>query len=118
MTEGIHRQMDLGALAFLRAIKSRAVPTLRGALERPAIDDDRRRLSTMLLLNAAEQAQIVYGVLNAPCFEPSLRLAADHLCRWKIMWKKRPLRHCPAHPQQRIEHLPQRKFPLRGILCG
>jgi len=96
VTECIHRQMNLGALALLRAIEPRAMPTLRGALQCAAVNDDRRGL-TPTLLNATQQAQVVHGILKTPRVEPPLRLAADHLCRWQIVRQKRPLRPGSAH---------------------
>ena len=105
-------------LRFFAPSKPGPVPAFRRALQGSAVDDDGGGLAVPRVLHTGEHPQIVSSVQEASSFEPTVRLLAHRLRRRKVVREVRPLRTRAGHPQQRIQHGPDRVFPLSGILTA
>ena len=115
MTERVHGQMNLRALALLGPIESGAMSALWRALSRAAVDDHRGGFTASGLLDTAQNAQVMRSILEAPSSEPTVRLLAHRLCRREVVGEIGPLRPSPCHPNERVQDVSDRVFALPGI---
>ena len=90
--------------------------TLGGALQGATVEDDRARVAGSGFLQAGEDPQVMRGILEAPGHEPAVRLLAHRLRGRKVVREVPPLCSRACHPEQGVQHVPNRVFPLRGVL--
>lgn len=89
--QGIDRKVHLLALAFLSPVKSSAVATFRGALQRPTVHDDRAWFSVPGLFHSGQQPQIMGRILKTFGLKPAVRQQA-HRRRGRNIVGQAPVR--------------------------
>lgn len=116
MAQGIHRDMDLGALAALVFIVAGARSTLRRRLPGAPVEDDGRGLVCTLGKFAQNHPQMVGHGLKTSGTDPTQRLLVPRGPRRQIVGKQAPRTARPDHPAKRLKDRFQRVFPLRSLL--
>jgi site-specific DNA recombinase len=82
--EGVHGQVDLRAVPLLRPVVPGPPAALRGALERPTIEDDGTRRRITPAHQAQDLPQVVHQCLEAAGRDPALTLLVHQLPRRQV----------------------------------